>query len=740
MRQKSTKINNKIIIMAIITAFIVAISFSFSINTMISDELTIAIEHELDSALSYQKLAINEHNKNNMSQLKATSSYISNSVDNPDEIKLILNSQIQHSHMSELYFITPDAKGTSQSGERKDFSNNMAFNMVMQTQEAASSISDLSSIDEGIMDLAVPVIINGEIAGVVLGVNYVMPLLTELNKDLAEFSYVIVTNKDNEIVVSTSPETYTTFEHLEQNDVEFKQGGSLSNILIDMSHGIEGICEFTINSNTTIVKYMPLGIGDLTILIFAQSDQLETGIRSISTVMIYVSIISFLILAGLVIYVWAIKSKSITQFEKIAYYDELTTLPNLSKLKKDIYDILNKNKNKKYAIIKVDVTNFKSINETYGYQIGNKVLCAFKEIGAMVPEKTLIISRVGIDEFIFFAGNNFLEELDASTSYYESYFKKLIPELENHHLKFTYGRYFIDLGETDVDDIYTKVSLAHTMAREKKDFVIWDYDDNYKQRVLKDAALENKMYMALENQEFCAYLQPKFEIKTQKIIGAEALVRWIEPSGNIIFPNDFIPLFESNGFIIEIDMFILRSVCERLRQWKDGGNDFIPISVNFSRLHLETTNFVNNIISIVDEYNIPHKYIEIEVTETTALNNENSFRNFIEKLHDSGFKISIDDFGTGYSSLGLLKDFKMDILKLDRSFIAETLENERKELIVDGIIKMAHSLDMSIVAEGVEDDEQVEFLSSINCEAAQGYFYAKPMPINEFEQKFIVIQ
>ncbi len=736
MFKKQNIADNRIILFIVIICFATSMVVNYAINSMMDTELSLAIQSDLDSVLQYKKLAINNYNKTNLEQMAIIANSIPSTYNDPVLISSFLSKHKPFITMSDLYFASLNGEGISSNGDIVDFSTNDSFNYVLETQKPTSAISDLSTIDNGKMELGVPVISGGQLKGVLLGINHVNNVLDDLTNEAHAFTYTIITDSSGNVLISSSDE-FIPLEVIASDEVTFTNDYSFEGLMHDVNNSIAGTSQFEYDGVSKIIQYTPLDFNDLMLVVIANEYDMQVGIRTISNTLTQVSFIIFLLISALSVYILLTKRNSILAIEKVAYYDELTKLPNLSKLKKDMGVVLSKNKDKKHAIIKVDVNNFKSINEIYGFEIGNRVLCSFKEISDMVEEKSLIVARVGIDEFIFFAGNNFLEELDSQTAYYESFFKEFIPELENHHLTFTYGRYFIEPYETDVDEIYNRVNLAHKMARTKEDSIIWNYDDEYKQKVLKNATLESKMKNALINNEFCAFLQPKFEIKTKKLIGAEALVRWIQPDGKMIFPDEFIPLFESNGFIIELDKFILNSVCKRLGQWKESGHDYIPISVNFSRHHLDNLNFVKDIASIVDKYSIPHKFIEIEVTESTALSNELTFKKLIEDLHSSEFKISIDDFGTGYSSLGLLKEFKMDILKLDRSFINSTVEHERRDLIVDGIVKLAHSLDMNIIAEGVEDKVQAAFLSSINCEAAQGYYYAKPMPIPEFEQKFI---
>ncbi len=719
-----------IILIASVTLFV----FSY-LNNMLEEELDLAIDSELDNLIAQQKLTISSSNETNLSELFIIANLISDENVNPDYITEFLNAQMNYLRFSAVYYIDEFGNGISNSGQVVNFRDNEAFNYVISEKTLASSYSEKSDVFNSVMDLAVPVIRDGIVSGVLLGEIHTSDLLLSAKSYLGDTGYVKITTSTGATLTCTS-DKHVEFENLNNDDVIILDGRTYEDLVSDFANGTAGTFRYNYNNITKIVKYEPLGINNYMLAIAIDELATQTGLREISRLDFFISMSLIVLFAILVTHVFSNNARNVKKIEQVFYYDELTGLPNLTKVKSDIQKILLANRDKQFAILKVDVTNFKAINEIYGYEIGNKVLCAFRTIASKVPEKSFIIARVGIDEFVFFSGNGFVENVDELTSSYESQFKLIVPEIENHHLTFHYGRYIIDKGETDINDIYNKVSLAHTMAKNKKDCVIWDYDNTYKEQVIKATNITNRMKTALDNGEFCAFLQPKVELRHHNLIGAEALVRWIEPDGKMIFPNDFIPVLENNGFIVTLDMYILECVCKLLKKWKDNNQKLIPISVNFSRLHLSNVNFAGDVKDIVDKYEIPHKYIEIEITETTVLENEERFKNLINALHDEKFKISIDDFGTGYSSLGLLKEFKLDTIKLDRSFIMETQENERKELIVDGIVKLAHGLEMSIIAEGVEDLEQAEFLSSIECEAAQGYFFAKPMPMNDFEKNF----
>ncbi|MEG1706461.1 MAG: EAL domain-containing protein, partial [Clostridia bacterium] len=259
------------------------------------------------------------------------------------------------------------------------------------------------------------------------------------------------------------------------------------------------------------------------------------------------------------------------------------------------------------------------------------------------------------------------------------------------------------------------------------------YDEKVRKILFKEKNLEDIMESALSNNEFQVYLQPKYLSESEKIGGAEALVRWQRPTG-LIFPDEFIPLFEQNGFIIQIDLFVFREVCKLLRSWIDNKYEPIKISVNCSRVHLINSNFFDEYKAIAQEYNIPPKYLEIEFTENILFDNVELLIQTINEIHSAGFGCSMDDFGSGYSSLNLIQQIPVDTIKLDKIFFCNVSDFKRTEAIVSSVISMAKALGMGTVAEGVEIREQVDMLKELKCDLIQGYFFSKPLPISCFEE------
>ena len=303
-------------------------------------------------------------------------------------------------------------------------------------------------------------------------------------------------------------------------------------------------------------------------------------------------------------------------------------------------------------------------------------------------------------------------------------------------LYFAVGVYKVHRKETDIEQLYNNAVLACDMLSEEAKTQIVFYDVEMNKRRLWERKVEDDMYSALTNHEFKVYLQPKISTGEECLAGAEALVRWIHPTEGFIPPNKFIPIFEKNGFILQLDDYMLEEIAKQQAAWIAQGRKVVPISVNVSRAHFTREDLAEHICGIVDKYQVPHNVIELELTESAFFDDKEVLLGTVKKLRESGFIVSMDDFGAGYSSLNSLKELQLDVLKIDADFFRGVDSEDRGMLIVSEVIDLAKKLNMKIVAEGIESREQVDFLAEQECDLIQGYFFAKPMPINEFEEKY----
>ncbi len=420
---------------------------------------------------------------------------------------------------------------------------------------------------------------------------------------------------------------------------------------------------------------------------------------------------------------------------KKAYIDRKTGLPNLSLFKIASKSIFENNQDKSYVAIQVDIRKLSLINDIYGYNEGDRVIFSLSdELKKFNSDEGDFLARINADVFVMLKSYDKETDIDLYTIF--SGISRRLNEKTGHFLQFAIGVCFCEPNQ-NIPNMNKKLIYAHKESKKMSDDIsIYEYDDDDLQTTHYNKMIEENMRDALKKHEFLTYLQPKYCAKTEKIVGAEALVRWKTAEGKFIYPSDFIPLFEQNRFIIKLDMYMLENVCKTLRNWLN--NEITPprISVNFSLLHFDDNMFSSKIESILKRYNIPPHLIEIEITETSFLDRGEKTHHIIRELHNIGVLVSIDDFGAGYSSLGLLKSIAVDCIKLDKSFFDnnEMVVQVKSDIILNSVVTMCKNLDYEVVAEGIETMEQVEFLRTINCDVIQGYIFEKPIPIEEFEK------
>lgn len=411
--------------------------------------------------------------------------------------------------------------------------------------------------------------------------------------------------------------------------------------------------------------------------------------------------------------------------------DVLTNLPNLRKFTSDAEILMKKNRDNKYAVLVFDIDKFRIINDLYGADEGDGVLRYIANILRNLIVRPNLFCRLYADTFAILMSY----KKDSEFGYIASTLtEEVIKYPLRHEIGLSFGVCKVDDPETSVTTYCDRASLAKKSVKGNVLHMLSFYNDALRKRSIEDKNIENEMTYALENDEFEMYLQPQVSIASTDVVGAEALVRWIHPIKGIISPERFIPLFEKNGFIVKLDYLIWEKAFATIRKWIDEGYPVVPISVNVSRIHLYHSNIVERFIMLSEKYDVPRKYIELELTETAFFNNARELNYLVHALKKEGFALSMDDFGSGYSSLNMLKDIPVDTIKIDRGFLNEVVATEKGKTVIRYTIAMAKKLNINVIAEGVESFVQAEFLYHAGCETVQGYYYSKPLPVKKFEQ------
>lgn len=390
------------------------------------------------------------------------------------------------------------------------------------------------------------------------------------------------------------------------------------------------------------------------------------------------------------------------------------------------------NPDKNIAFIQFDVERFKLINETYGVDVGDELLQFFNDSLALVCTEEQPFCRLTADVFMIVTTFETRDDLVAFIRKVES----MLCGYKNLEYRLVFGVAVVEDRAVHTRQHGDNATLARQLIKGNALENIGFYNSNMKSDLQKKKAIEDDMQKALLNGEFVMFLQPKHSIKTGKIIGAEALARWQHPIKGMISPGDFIPVFEENGFILKLDMFIWEEACARIRSWINNKIPPVPISVNVSREYLQTFDVIDKIKSLLTKYDVPISLLELEITESV---DGTGVEDVVKKMKDAGFTMLMDDFGSGYSSLNMLKTTQFDVLKIDRSFLSEFMESQRGRKIIEHTISMSQDIGLDIIAEGVETVEQAKFLSDCGCDSAQGFFYSKPIPVAEFDKRLVEI-
>lgn len=412
--------------------------------------------------------------------------------------------------------------------------------------------------------------------------------------------------------------------------------------------------------------------------------------------------------------------------------DPVTGLYTKLKFYQKVRHMLAEVVGEKFAFVRIDIDRFKMINNFYGIQEGDKVLMS-------IAKELIKISAV-FDYFVYARLEN--DVFACCLPYKEENIEILANDLQlnlkkvnkDYNIKVSCGVYVINDYNMDVSEMYDRAYLAAKNCKGKFVQSIAYYDESMIEDMRQEQFVINAVNKAIEEEQFVVYLQPKINLITGKPYGAEALVRWMHPTRGMIAPAEFIPVYERNGIIGRLDQYMWRKVCALLRKWIDEGKEPDPISVNVSRVNIYNPHLVEILNKIIIEYRIPPQLLNLEITESAFMEDQSLVMRTVKRLHDLGFKIMMDDFGSGYSSLNVLKDMDVDYLKIDMKFLQEEKAfNGKGEKVLTSVVRMAKWLQLPSIVEGVETEEQVDFLKCIGCEYAQGFYYAKPMSVVDYE-------
>ncbi len=421
------------------------------------------------------------------------------------------------------------------------------------------------------------------------------------------------------------------------------------------------------------------------------------------------------------------QADKISEMQNIIEIDQLTGLYNHQTIMTKASKMVQENRSVRYCIVYLDISCFKVINEMFNMETGDMILKTAAAYFKTVAGRRGLAARLSADQFALCVPEDTLDMelviqgLDAvmrSLAVYRS-------------IMFYAGVFVVDNVYLSVNKMLDRAHMAMNTVKGNYNKRYAYYDEELRTSLMEEQMLVRDMEGAMDNNNFCIYLQPIYNTDTNKIVSAETLIRWHHPQKGLMSPSKFIHVFEKNGFVTRLDRFAWGAACRFLSRQRDNGLEVVPISVNVSRINMYDQSFVDYMQSLLAKYDLEPWMLRIEITESAYMDNPAQLVKVLKKLKNAGFTVLMDDFGSGYSSLNILKDLTVDVLKLDMKFIQNFERSSRASIIMESVVQMAHNLGIDTVVEGVETETQVEFLKEIGCNVVQGYYYAKPMSTEE---------
>lgn len=583
---------------------------------------------------------------------------------------------------------------------------------------------------------SVPVESDGEISQVLVGVRGKenMQALIQPESFSGKGLTCIVDSSGQVIISPTDLKPFLQLDNLFQSEADMDVKNALIRMQSDMEHQRSGVFPFTAVDETRLVmSYSPLGVNGWVLLTLVPADLISGGADAFL-------LRSFLIVGGIVLVFTLFLTAALSfyranqkRLEEVAFTDPLTGGMNHAAFQLEYQGRSGEMEPDTYTMVFLNVKGFKLINESFGTQMGNKTIQMIYQVLKSGLREGEMMARADADHFFLCLNEVSQEEI-------RRYLAEKMEEINSlskniglpYGLTILQGACRIDRPDQDLTLLEDRARAACKLQGEKS--VCCFYSEEMTRRMQWEQELNGLFDDSLRNHDFQVYLQPKVRLSDGNPGGAEALVRWIHPQRGMIYPSDFIPLFEKNENICRLDLYVWEEICILLKRWREEGRELIPISVNLSRVHFRDPNYLRPYIQLKEKYQIPDGILEFELTESVFFDEQQRelVKQATREMHRHGFLCSLDDFGVGFSSLALLKEFEVDAIKLDRQFFEE-IENEKAQSVIASFIELAERIGIQTVAEGIETPAQLDFLRRAHCDLVQGYIYSKPLPMPDFE-------
>ena len=727
--------DNRKQIVTIIIIFLILITILIAYMTYMLNRI------EANTNNSIKTIVKNDANnlKTQITEQKAILQSITNEIlsDNIVDTKKIFDMYEKSdvtSHFIRMAIMYEDGRTITNDGHEVDYSDEI--DNFFSNNEIHISENRISKIDEEEITIYSQAIsIENEKIAILLIVKTESYKDTFSNKVFEGKGFSYIVNKDGTIIVSanTDKETGNLIENIEQMLVGSSRERFEANkntIQDNIKNEVSGSRTLQTTDGQYYMVYEPIGVNDWSIATFIPSKAIAgEANRALLTTFILAIIVIFIILS-ICIYIVISNNKKQKQLFEYAYIDPITKKGNIYYFRKRGQEILDKEKSKENQYLLVlDINKFKMINKAYGYKTGDTILNGIGEELEQILGKQSLICRYSNDYFAVLF--EYKEDIRKIVNTLVKNIENLKIDSNVYNLSVNMGIYKLTDADTNISVAMDKAIIAHSASKGDVFDKFHIYDEKMEKELEKESKIEQEMYQALMNKEFKVYYQPKMYTKNEELYGAEALVRW-KHNGKMVPPSEFVPLFEKNKFILKLDVYVFEQVCSDMKTWKEKYGKEPVVSVNVSRDHFLDEHFLEKYMMIAAKYGVNTNNIDLEITESATVEAGIDIIEIMNKMKKLGFLISIDDFGTGYSSLSTLQDMPADILKIDKSFVDRIGKNEKN--MIDYILTMAKELKLTTIAEGVETKEQRDYLLEKGCDIIQGYYYAKPMPEEEFEE------
>lgn len=736
MKQKKNGFFITILLLLISLAFIVTVSVVFNnIKTNLEREIISSLSEEAEENAALIEKEIDAK----FGVLQSFANELSSTGDEIAEIR-DMQSFVEVYNFRRMGFVDLNGIAKTTDGFEKDLSFREFYQVGLKgesfiTESLQETIGD--STEDMINILSVPVYDNkGEIKGVLFA-TYLTEKFHEVifSDSFQGEGYTYIVAGDGDVISSYGDGMQKEYDNIfiYTGDAAQYDDAIQEKVENDMREKISrvgiGVNE---DNDKYFYCYKPLEIesADMNWYIFSiepksvLDERMHPIMRDIQ--FLTVILICILVMANIIFLYYNVRRRQ--ELFRLAYKDSITGGDNFSNFKEKA----KKYENTEGYVIALDISEFKLVNNVCGNARGDEVLKAIWDVIMANCNDNEQAARVNADRFVIF----WIERSKKTVTYR---IEKLINEIEGISEQLSVPRLYPVIGIRavekldDADKRYGEALRAKSLIKNRRDRHYAFYDEIDYDTIVENKKLENGFEKALADKKFEVWYQPKFNSHTGKIVGSEALIRWRADDGSLISPGRFIPLFEKNGNIIRLDEYVFREVCRQQKEWQKEGIQILPVSVNISRFSLYYSNVVEKYERIINYYDVDHKYVQIEITESAIIENT-VIVELIQKFHDAGFDILLDDFGSGYSSLASLNQMPFDTIKLDKSLV-DYVGNENGEKLLKFIVQLVQSLGMKITAEGVEYKEQLDFLENLNCDDIQGFYFSKPLMLADFSAK-----